>query len=46
MAVTSAVLLVLTEGMGIELPIETILGFAGIVIAWIIVEGEIDKKNL
>jgi uncharacterized membrane protein len=46
MAVVSAVLLVLTEGLGMELPIATIVSFASIVIAWIIVEGEIDRQRL
>ena len=44
-AVVAAVVLVLTEGMGIELDKETIMAFAAIVITWILGESYIDSKK-
>jgi hypothetical protein len=33
------------EGLGLDLPAETIMSFAAVVIGWILVEGYVDAKH-
>ena len=42
MAVVSAVLIVLNEGLGWNVPSETILSFAAVVLGWIFAEAYVD----
>jgi hypothetical protein len=44
-AVVSGVLLIVKEGMGIEVDSETVLAFAGIVATWILGESAVDAKR-
>ena len=45
MAVVAGILLILTEGLGMDLPIETILAFAAVVASYIFGEAYIDAKK-
>lgn len=45
MAVVSAALIICNEGLGLDLPAETIMSFAAVVIGWILVEGYVDAKH-
>ena len=44
MAIVSAVIIVANEGLGWNLPAETIYAFAAVVLGWIITEGAVDMK--
>lgn len=45
MAVVSAVLLVVVEGLGFNLPTEAIVGFVSIVLGYIFGQSVVDAKN-
>jgi uncharacterized membrane protein len=44
-AVVSAVLIVLNEGMGLDIPADTVKAFMEIVIAYLIAEGAVDTAR-
>jgi uncharacterized membrane protein len=46
LAVVGAFLLVLKEGLGLEIDGEAVLAFAAIVLGYIVTEGYIDAKGL
>ena len=45
MAVISAVLIVLNEGLGWNVPSETVLSFAAVVLGWVFAEAYVDGKH-
>lgn len=45
MAVVSAVLIVLNEGLGWGIPEETVMPFAALVLGWIFAEAYVDGKH-
>ena len=44
-AVAGAIILVLTEGLGVDIPREAILSFIGILIAYILGEAYVDSRK-
>lgn len=46
LAVVSAILVVLNEGLDLGISNETVLAFAGIVITWILGETAVDVKRI
>lgn len=44
-SVVSAVLVLLNQGLGYELPTETVLGFAGIVISYVLGQSYVDAQK-
>lgn len=45
MAIISAILIIMNEGLGLKVPGETVLSFAGIVISYILGQSYIDAKS-
>jgi uncharacterized membrane protein len=45
MAVVGGVLVILNDGLGWNLPVDTVYGFAAIVIGWIVSEAYVDGKG-
>lgn len=44
-AVISAILLILNEGLNIKIPSETVLSFAGIIISYLLGQSYVDSKK-
>ncbi len=45
MAIITAVLLVLTEGLGWDIQTETVISFVSVVLGWIFAEAYVDSKH-
>lgn len=45
MAVVGALLLVANEGLGLNIPEDTVTAFAGLLIAWILGEAHVDAQR-
>lgn len=43
--VVSAILIVLNEGLGLDIDSETVLGFAGIIISYLLGQSYVDSKS-
>jgi uncharacterized membrane protein len=44
MAVVAAAMIIANEGLGWDLPADTIMSFAAVVVAWIFAEAAVDAK--
>ena len=45
MAIATAILLVLREGLGWDIPTDTVMGFVAVVLGWIFAEAYVDGKH-
>jgi len=44
MAVVTAVLIVMNEGLGWKIPVETVVSFAAVILGWVFAEAYVDGK--
>ncbi len=45
MALISAGILLVNQGLGLDIPSDTVLGFAGIVMSYLVAQGLVDSKS-